>query len=469
MDESPSLKLYEKLLGTIPEVVCIIDKDCRFIYINNACKENWGYEPEELIGRSCLDFMVDTDHAYACQAMSQLINYGITTACENEYYHKDGSLVAMSWMGRWDQHDGLLYSTGKNVTQKRKQEKEIEMLSLIARETANSIIVMDPQRCITWVNAAFTTTTGYTFEEAIGKHPSDLLSGPDTDRALIQQTIQQLERGEAVAIEILGYTKQKTPFWSSIQFQPLFNIRGDLDKIIAIVTDISEKRKLQERLDTEVKKQQKRITAAVIEAQEKERAQLGRELHDNVNQVLTTVKLFNEIIAESITEHKELVQKSTTYLQNCIDEIRRISKRLSIPPLSEVGLIELVRELVDSINLTNKLEISYTLKGMYDVPVSQEMQLAIYRIMQEQLNNIIKHADASMVTITLACEDEQLTLSIKDDGRGFDPLAKRKGIGITNIRSRTESLDGSFCLEAAPGKGCLVKVSFPLVRETTSV
>jgi len=303
----------------------------------------------------------------------------------------------------------------------------------------------------------------------LGQRPSELLSGPDTEQELVQQTIERIQQGEAASIEVKGYTKHQQPFWSAIQFQPLFDKYGALDKIVAIINDITEKRRLRAQLDQEVARQQKRITAAVIQAQENERAQLGRELHDNVNQVLTTVKLFNEIIAESVTDHKELVQKSSAYLQNCINEIRRISKRLSIPPLTEVGLIELIRELVDSINLTNKLDISYSLKGIHEVPISQEMQLAIYRIMQEQLNNIIRHADATVVMIALACEADQLTLSIKDNGVGFDPHVKRRGIGITNIKSRAESLDGSFHLEAAPGEGCLIRVSFPLVHEAASV
>lgn len=462
-----SFSQFQQLLDSLGEVVCAIDRDNRFVYINQGCKEAWGYEQNELIGRSCFDLIVDDDKLSSYQALHRFLTHGISTEFENEYYHKDGSVVVMSWIGRWDKNAGLLYATGKNITQRRKREKELEMLSLIARETINSIVVMDPNFYITWVNAAFTHTTGYAFEEAIGKTPSELLVGADTDVELMRETEEKLKGGESAVIEIVGYTKEKAPYWSSIQFQPLFDKKGNLDKIISIVTDITEKKKLQTQLDLQVSKQQKRITAAVIQAQEDERAQLGRELHDNVNQVLTTVKLFNEIIAESVINHKELVQRSSDYLQSCIDEIRRISKRLSIPPLTEVGLVELTRELVDSINLTNKLEITYSLKGMHALPISQELQLAVYRIMQEQLNNIIKHADASMVTIALAYERNQLQLVIKDNGKGFDPSTKRTGIGITNIKSRAESLDGSFQLESAPGKGCLIKITFPLITEVS--
>jgi PAS domain S-box-containing protein len=342
----------------------------------------------------------------------------------------------------------------------------MEMLSLIAQETVNSIMVMDAQRRITWVNEAFVRTTGYTFNEVAGKRASELMGGPGTDQELVQASIEKLQQGEDLRIEIMGYTKHREPIWSSIQFQPLFDKRGQLDKIVAIINDITEKKKLQAQLDLEKARQRQRITAAAIQAQEKERSQLGRELHDNVNQVLTTVKLFNEIIAESVPGQRELVHKSSKLLQSCIDEIRRISKRLSIPSLSEVGLVELTRELVDSINLTNKLEVVYSLKGMHAVPLSQELQLAIYRIMQEQLNNIIKHANATKVTIALAYEGHQLRLTISDNGSGFDPAAKRKGIGLSNIRTRAESMDGSFLLEAAPGKGCLIQVAFPLSEVT---
>lgn len=383
MERKPPFILFEKLLDSIKEVVCVIDQDHRFVYINQACKETWGYDPHELIDRSCFDLMVDSDKLFSYHTWDQLISHGVISDCENEYYHKNGSVVAMSWAGRWDPHNSLLYATGKNVTQKRKQEKEMEMLSLIARETINSIVVMDAQRRITWVNDAFVHTTGYTFEEAVGKRPSELLAGPGTDQELLQQTIEKLQLGQAIALKIMGYTRQQEPLWAAIQFQLLLDKRGEVDKIVAIINDITEKKKLQAQLDIEKERQQKRIIAAVIQAQENDRMKLGRELHDNVNQVLTTIKLFNEIIAESVTEHKELVHRSSAYLQDCINEIRRISKHLTIPSLAEVGLIELTHELVDSINLTNKLEVTYSLKGLHEISISQELQLAIYRIMQE--------------------------------------------------------------------------------------
>jgi signal transduction histidine kinase len=150
-------------------------------------------------------------------------------------------------------------------------------------------------------------------------------------------------------------------------------------------------------------------------------------------------------------------------LQSCINEIRSISKRLSAPTLGKITLKESIKELVDSINMTRRLQISYDISGLNKLPVPEDVHLAIYRIIQEQLNNIIKHADASKVSIELHNTEEGMLLQIEDDGKGFDPREKRKGIGITNMETRTENIHGKLALISAPGKGCILKARFPSI------
>jgi PAS domain S-box-containing protein len=227
-------------------------------------------------------------------------------------------------------------------------------------------------------------------------------------------------------------------------------------------SDITERVHLQQELHRKTLQNQKEVTTAVINAQEMERSQIGQELHDNVNQVLTTVKLYNEMLLDGIGNATEIVEKSVYHLQNCINEIRSISKRLSAPTLGNITLQESIRELVESINLTKRINIVYTFEGQLLEHTSQEIHLGIYRIVQEQLNNIIKYAEASYVAITVIKEIEQLSLIIQDDGKGFDVHTKRDGIGITNMKTRAENLNGSFLLWSQPGKGCKVQVNIPL-------
>ncbi|RYD91427.1 MAG: hypothetical protein EOP50_14330, partial [Sphingobacteriales bacterium] len=160
-------------------------------------------------------------------------------------------------------------------------------------------------------------------------------------------------------------------------------------------------------------------------------------------------------------EDRSLLQRSATYLQECIDEIRSISKRLSAPTLGKILLKDSIGELVASINLTHRVDISFETRGLKEKSVSEELHLAIYRIVQEGLNNIIKYAGAQTARISIRATRGKITLLIADDGKGFDSNGKRGGIGLTNMKTRAENLDGTFELQTEPGRGCTIKVCFP--------
>lgn len=216
----------------------------------------------------------------------------------------------------------------------------------------------------------------------------------------------------------------------------------------------------QTELEKETNERQRIITNAVIEAQERERTRMALELHDNVTQMLTTVKLYNEIALDGHVDTKEMLSKSSKYLQDCINEIRFISRQLSTPTLGDITLEESVKELVDSINTTGKVVIHFTVEGVKELSISQDFHLCIYRIVQEQLNNILKYAKASEVFIILQYKDGRLILSIHDDGQGFDTTAKRVGMGLLNIKTRAENYGGTLQIKSEPGKGCQLQIDF---------
>ena len=120
----------------------------------------------------------------------------------------------------------------------------------------------------------------------------------------------------------------------NIQCQPQTDAAGVVNGFFALQTDITERKRLESQLSQEIEQRQKKITAAMVQAQEKERNEIGKELHDNVNQILTTVKLYLGILNEPDVDKENLVNKSITYLQDCIDELRQISKRLSSPAVN---------------------------------------------------------------------------------------------------------------------------------------
>ncbi len=211
--------------------------------------------------------------------------------------------------------------------------------------------------------------------------------------------------------------------------------------------------------------EENRITKAIIQAQESERQQLGMELHDNVNQLLSAAilqlgflaskKSINEPALQTVCDVKE-------YIKEAIEEIRRLSHRLAPASDADVSICELIRTLANSFNIGGQYKVSCR----FDFPdpecISKEMRVGLYRILQEQLSNIVKHAKASTITIEVVRNKNSVELVITDDGIGFDITVNSSGIGFENIKRRVKFLNGTVQIESEPHKGCCLKVNVPV-------
>lgn len=206
----------------------------------------------------------------------------------------------------------------------------------------------------------------------------------------------------------------------------------------------------------------KEITQAVIEAQENERAAIGLELHDNVNQVLTTIKLYLGMALDDKEHTPLLLKKSVGFLQQCIDEIRILSRQLSAPRLGKISLEDSIDDLLNSLNGSAAVYFTKDLSGIAGLTLEKDQYICLYRIVQEHVNNIIKHANATCAHIELALIGSAIHLTITDDGIGFIPKEDSRGIGLNNMSTRAESLNGTFKLESTPGQGCKVHVVIPV-------
>jgi PAS domain S-box-containing protein len=227
--------------------------------------------------------------------------------------------------------------------------------------------------------------------------------------------------------------------------------------------NITEQRQLQEAFKKQQEENRKMVTRAIIYTQENERSQISQELHDNVNQVLTTVKLLMDLSQDHDNINaKVTLDRAAKLQQDAINEIRSLSKRLSAPSLGDLGLLDSVNELIAPLSVSNKLKITVNPDPIGELHLDQYVHLALYRILQEHLTNIIKHAAARQVKISFDLEEETLTMEVKDDGVGFDPEAKSSGIGLQNMKVRADSIDGHLTIQSKPGAGCTLLVQVPL-------
>ncbi len=237
----------------------------------------------------------------------------------------------------------------------------------------------------------------------------------------------------------------------------LRNNEGNAYRMIGAAQDVTEKKRLEEELVN----QQKAITQATISTQEKERTEISKELHDNVNQVLTTTKLYLDLAIANPELKDELIAKSSKNIISAITEIRKLSQSLMIPSLEDLGLLDSIEDLVESINATKKIHAVFIHEKIDESVLNENQKLTLFRITQEALNNIVRHANATRTTIELTNNNNRVQLTIRDNGKGFDSFSAKKGAGLNNIRNRVYLLSGQLTINTRPGKGCTLVVELP--------
>jgi signal transduction histidine kinase len=205
--------------------------------------------------------------------------------------------------------------------------------------------------------------------------------------------------------------------------------------------------------------QQKLIAETGIQAQEKEREKIGRELHDNINQILAASVIYLSHAIKTEIPDPDSLQKTGEYISLAIEEIRKLSHELVAPSLKDISLIQAVEDLLLEIRTIRLLHARLIIGNFYENGISHDKKLMLYRVIQEQISNILKHANAKNISVQLTMAANRILLSVTDDGRGFDTSMKAEGIGLKNIRNRVEFFDGAVRINSAPGKGCTLEVN----------
>jgi two-component system sensor histidine kinase UhpB len=309
-------------------------------------------------------------------------------------------------------------------------------------------------------NSAAVQHYGYSQEEFLQKSLADIrLNG---DREQLRAEVEAIRsKRDGIKKGIVRHLKKNGDIifvdiaWHSISYV-------DKPAVLVLANDVTERIQLENELNEQRVNRQKQITEAVILAQEKERTEIGKELHDNVNQILGASNLYINTAMTDEDMRQELLERSTELVSKAINEIRKISKSLITPGLREIGLIESIEDVIDDMKLARAdLAIELDLQNISEEQIEDRRKLTVFRIVQEQLNNIVKHARATRVLIRLSMEGANIVVTVADNGVGFDVSRHRKGVGITNIISRTELFNGKVEIQSQPGEGCTLSVSLP--------
>jgi PAS domain S-box-containing protein len=223
--------------------------------------------------------------------------------------------------------------------------------------------------------------------------------------------------------------------------------------LLAIVFDVTEKKQFELKL-----------IKTILKTQEDERYEIGGELHDNVCQILAATRMNLSMLKDAFHgSNNSIFEQCTSNIDLALVEVRNLSHRLAPVFFDEVTIEGAILKLFDTFNAEEKMKLSlFVDDAVKKLPINLEVLLNFYRIIQEQLRNVFKHAGAKVIKIVLGIVDERLQMSIIDDGIGFNMANNKSGIGITNMKRRVESFAGNFDIYSSPGKGCEIFVSIPL-------
>jgi two-component system, NarL family, sensor histidine kinase UhpB len=232
-------------------------------------------------------------------------------------------------------------------------------------------------------------------------------------------------------------------------------------RFIFILQDVTELRNMRTAFYEQQIRHKQLVGQSIIKAQEAERNRWAEELHDNVGQLLTVVKLYLDQLAGQ-QPAIPLLAKSSEMTVKALNDIRQLSASIKPPEFSISTLKQSIELLLENIRRVKPYEYKLDLRSLDEEQLNDEQKLMIYRVVQEQLNNIIKYANASFINISVRSSQLNVSIMIRDNGNGYDTSQREKGIGLRNIRSRLQVYSGSLIMDSKPGEGCTLIAGFSL-------
>ncbi|MDQ2863898.1 MAG: PAS domain S-box protein, partial [Bacteroidota bacterium] len=419
-------KRNELLLDTMQNSFLLTDAKLNIIDVNPAFCKTIGYTRKELLKMNVADFDVEFSPDEIKQNFIK-VAAGNVLELETKNRKKDGSVIDVEVVLTEMEIDGEIYfaSFGRDISGRKKAEQQI----LSEKQLSDSIINSLPGifylydingKFLKW-NKNFEMISKYSAAEI--EHISPLDFFDDDEKTILTKKINTVFRTGTEQIEAHFFTKDRE------KISYFFNgSRAQIDGKICLIgmgidiTEINKAREALRLMEQEVLNQkvqeQKKITRAVIQAEETERNYIGCELHDNVNQILAGTKLYLTMAGKNDEKIRGLLGYPLALIDSSISEIRALSSKYVTPP-GKIDLKELAKNLVEALNKNTSIKTTFNF-SFSDQIMDEQLKLNLYRIIQEQINNILKHAAPTAVAISLKGWGNAIHLVTTDNGKGFD-------------------------------------------------
>ncbi len=474
---------FRSLYHHTPAMLHSIDPEGRLVSVSAYWSEVMGYDRDEVIGRKLTDFFTPDSREYAeARVIPDFFKTGFCQDISYQFLKKNGEKidVLLSAIADRDANGNFARSLAVSidVTQRNRAEEALkqakEELSLYSRDlerlvrkqteeitniltyTPAVVYIKDKAGRYTLVNTRYEELFEVRNTEIRGKTDYDILPQKLADQFRASDA-QVLEEGRSLQLEEHIQQSDGWHTYLAVKF-PIYDESGAISGLCGILNDITAVKKAQTQL--------RRLSGSIMANQEKERSAIARELHDELGQVLTALRMDSVWMHERLKKaDPEAAVRALTMcrlIDKNIEDVRGMAFRLRPGVLDDLGLVDALEWY--TADFEKRTEIACVFEHN-DIPLLDEtISTAAYRIAQEALTNVARHAAASHVEVALKTQNGFLTLAVADDGQGFDALhlSESEGLGVAGMRERATLVGGSLDVQSQPQKGTRVSFKVPI-------
>ncbi|MBS1113065.1 MAG: domain S-box [Nitrospirae bacterium] len=462
---------YRELVQNANSIILKMDPKGKVTFFNEFAQMFFGYTEEEMLGCSVVGTIVPETESSGRDLEFMIRDIGIhpekSTNNENENMRRNGERVWVAWTNKAIR-DGNgkvieILCIGNDITEHRRLESLLEESEERYRrlfETANDGILLleKHEGKITHANPAATKMVGYSKEECIGKKLQNI--GVPLDMGNFQKVMQTLDKSGIIYYDDVPV---KTKAGQYIDTDIYMVDRARL--VQCNIRDITERKRAAEVIKKN-EEQLRNLTAYMRKVTEMERTNIAREIHDELGQALTILKMDLSLFRKTVPEDQPSMLEKTDAMSRLIDKtiqtVQRISTDLRPGLLDDLGLSAAIEWQLEEFQKRTGCTCKIIIDPK-DVTFDSDRNTALFRILQETLTNIARHAEATEVSVSLKQKDGQIELKVQDNGRGIteEELTHPQSFGLIGIRERAVIFGGGSNVKGFPGKGTTVTVKIP--------
>jgi PAS domain S-box-containing protein len=458
------------------DAIFISAADGAIMIFNRSASQLTGYRPDELKKLKIFDLYAKVDPGRHSDFFKR-IWAGQSISGEARIARKDGRTIYTEFSSRKIIISGkaCAHTIARDVTARKKSEAALRRSEAKYRElvqNTNSMIVrFDPLGHITFFNEYARRFFGFSGQEIIGRNilgsiiPWHASTGRDY-RSMMIDFLNHPEKYPTYEIE--NVRRDGSRAWIAWTNKTIRNKAGRIVEVLSVGVDVTQRKQAQDQVQF--------LTHQLIKAQENERLKISRDLHDHIAQDLSTLKISLEtLFKDQQPDVRERVSQLSDILQRSIAAVRDMAYDLRPPGLDQLGLVKTLYLYCEDFSKSNSLEIDFAAAGVDELNLEYETEINVYRLIQEALNNIKRHAAARWVTIRLVASSPDIVIRIKDNGKGFNVNNRReralkdKRMGLQSMVERVRLLEGKISIRSKPSKGTTIFIEIPLKERSSGL